>query len=133
MTVSLARSPRPEPREDEEKGSSGLNTRKRNRHDTKSKRRGKNEKQDISETPKGQFPLQKVTPDSLAVIMSDAQPIGVDPGLKSLVTAVRSDDPADNVQITAGMKKMESIEGYFSPLISLLTLFLVLGIGKMRG
>jgi hypothetical protein len=76
VTVSPARSPIPEPREDEEEGSSGLNTHKRKRHDTKSKKRGKYEKKDISETPKGQFPLQKVTPDSLAVIMSDAQLIG---------------------------------------------------------
>ncbi|GAB5588228.1 hypothetical protein Unana1_03128 [Umbelopsis nana] len=69
----------------------------------------KEEKKDISASKKGQFPLQKITPENLSTIMNGSNPIGVDPGLKSLVTSVRSNNPADNVQITAGMK-MASLE-----------------------
>jgi hypothetical protein len=49
-----------------------------------------------------QFPLENVTSESLAAIMNGANLIGVDPGMKSLVTAVRSDNPRDNIQLTAG-------------------------------
>ena len=55
---------------------------------------------DISQTSKGQFPLEKVTAESLGTVLNGATLIGVDPGMKSLVTAVPSDNPADNVQLT---------------------------------
>ena len=85
-------------------GSSKAVPRKRKRKP--SRKRRKDDKKDISKSTKGQFPLEKVTSESLATVMTGATLIGVDPGMKSLVTAVRSDNPVDNVQLTAGIWKM---------------------------
>ena len=73
---------------------------------TVSRKRGKKEKKDISQIFKGQFPLEKVTAESLGTVLNGANLIGVNPGMKSLVIAVRSDNPADNVQLSAGMKNI---------------------------
>lgn len=45
--------------------------------------RHKGEKKDIFVSKKGQFPLQKITPDSLRTVMNGSNLIGVDTGLKS--------------------------------------------------
>jgi hypothetical protein len=104
VTVGGGRSSPTEPENNDEdsagEGTSRAVPRKRKRKP--SRKPPKNEKKDISNSTKGQFPLEKVTSESLAAIMNGANLIGVDPGMKSLVTAVRSDNPRDNVQLTAG-------------------------------
>jgi hypothetical protein len=105
VTIGGGRSPPAEPDDDDEssagEGTSSAVPRKRKRKQRKKRR--KNEKKDISSTTKGNFPLEMVTPESLSVILATANLIGVDPGMKSLVTAVRSDNPTDNVQLTSGI------------------------------
>ncbi|KAJ2957000.1 hypothetical protein NQZ79_g7213 [Umbelopsis isabellina] len=87
-------------------GSSGPTSRtSRKRKRKPSRKRPKNEIKDISNTSKGRFRLEKVTPESLSQIMVAADLIGVDPGMKSLMTAVRSDNPHDKVEPTSGYWK----------------------------
>ena len=108
VTVGGGHSTPAEPDDNDEdnagEGPSKAVPRKRKRNPSRKQR--KNGKKDISKTTKGQFPLEKVTSESLASVMTGATLIGVDPGMKSLVTAVRSDNPVDNVQLTAGIWKM---------------------------
>jgi hypothetical protein len=49
----------------------------------RSVKRHKEENKDIFASKKGQFPLQKITPDSLSTVMNGSNLIGVDTGLKS--------------------------------------------------
>lgn len=48
------------------------------------------------------FKLLKLDPQSVQAELESADLIGVDPGLKSLITAVRSENPYDKMQITKG-------------------------------
>lgn len=102
VTIGGGRRGRPTPDDNAGEGTSYTVPLKRKR--SVGRKRRKEEKKDISARKKHQFPLQKITPANLSTIMYGSNLIGVDPGLKSLVTAVRSNNPADNVQMTAGIK-----------------------------
>ena len=58
---------------------------------------------DIRNFDHGLFKLEKLDALPLAWTLRDVEYIGVDPGLKSVVTAVRSDDPNDKLEITSGI------------------------------
>ena len=58
---------------------------------------------DIRNFDHGLFKLEKLDALPLAWTLRDVDYIGVDPGLKSVVTAVRSDDPNDKLEITSGI------------------------------
>jgi hypothetical protein len=58
---------------------------------------------DIRNFEHGLFKLEKLNALPLAWTLRDVEYIGVDPGLKSVVTAVRSDDPNDKLEITSGI------------------------------
>jgi hypothetical protein len=57
---------------------------------------------DLSSRSKGMFKLLKLDPQSVQAELQSADLIGVDPGLKSLITAVRSENLYDKMQITKG-------------------------------
>ncbi|CAO3661638.1 unnamed protein product [Umbelopsis ramanniana] len=57
---------------------------------------------DLSSRSKGMFKLLKLDPQSVQAELESADLIGVDPGLKSLITAVRSENLYDKMQITKG-------------------------------
>jgi hypothetical protein len=57
---------------------------------------------DLRSVNKGLFKLQKVHPLFLAETLRTSSLIGVDPGLKSLITGVRSDNPRDKIELTSG-------------------------------
>jgi hypothetical protein len=57
---------------------------------------------DITQYDHGMFKLQKLHPLRLAETLRTAGLIGVDPGLKSIITAVRSEDPNDKLEVSSG-------------------------------
>jgi hypothetical protein len=57
---------------------------------------------DITQYDHGMFKLQKLHPLSLAETLRTAGLIGVDPGLKSIITAIRSEDPNDKLEVSSG-------------------------------
>jgi hypothetical protein len=58
---------------------------------------------DLNRFGKGIFKLDKVEHQSIETALEGSTLIGVDPGMKSLITAVRSGNPSDTVQVTQGM------------------------------
>jgi hypothetical protein len=57
---------------------------------------------DITQCDHGMFKLQNWHPLRLAESLRTAGLIGVDPGLKSIITAVRSEDPNDKLEVSSG-------------------------------
>jgi hypothetical protein len=57
---------------------------------------------DITQYDHGMFKLQKLHLLRLAETLRTAGLIGVDPGLKSIITAVRSEDPNDKLEVSSG-------------------------------
>jgi hypothetical protein len=57
---------------------------------------------DISQYDHGMFKLQKLHPLRLAETLTTAGHIGVEPGLRSIIIAVRSEDPNDKLEVSSG-------------------------------
>jgi len=115
VTVGRGRSTPAEP-DDNDKDNAGESSSKavpRKRKRKPSRKRRENDKKDISKSSKGQFPLEKVTSERLVTVMTGATLIVVDPGMKPLVTAVQSDNPVHNVQLTAGHWKSARLTSTF--------------------
>ena len=57
---------------------------------------------DINQYDHGMFKLQKLHPLRLAETLRTAHLIGVDPALTSIITAVRSADPNNRLEVSSG-------------------------------
>jgi hypothetical protein len=88
--------PQPQRRRGEEQAEVARRTRQR-------RTRQDGELLDLNSFRKGIFKLDKVEHQSIQTALEGSTLIGVDPGMKSLITAVRSENPSDTVQVTQGM------------------------------
>lgn len=68
---------------------------------------------DVTDRNKGMLKLTRIEHNSLRQRIHGHDVIGVDPGLKSVITAVRSEDPSDKLEISAGLWKQHRLDAAF--------------------